>query len=329
MKILWTHNWPDERKSMGPFMWTLLSGLRERGVNIDLHYIDTSENPYNIFKQYNNLKHVVKNYDLVHAQYGSLVGFITSKLNIPSVLSIRGSDWHRYTGKNHGEFIHSFLSHLLTAASINNYSEVIVMSKRMLNELEWTYKPKFSIIPDPIDLEKFYPRERSCCRQSFFNDDTKDYWVLFNTLSKNNPVKRLELAEKIVEKVRRTIPNVYMKVASGVDYNDMPFFINSCDLALCTSTHEGWPNSIKEALACGLPFVSTDVSDLKDIAIENDYCLVSNDVEILANGIINILNNIDNINRNKLFSSVKNMGIESAVDQILLVYQRAINNVID
>jgi glycosyltransferase involved in cell wall biosynthesis len=54
----------------------------------------------------------------------------------------------------------------------------------------------------------------------------------------------------------------------------MPKFIACCNLALCTSTHEGWPNSLKEALACNIPFVSTDVSDMAGIASRREVCKV-------------------------------------------------------
>ncbi|MEA5409980.1 glycosyltransferase [Haloarculaceae archaeon H-GB2-1] len=39
----------------------------------------------------------------------------------------------------------------------------------------------------------------------------------------------------------------------------MPVWMNAADVLLLTSKREGFPNTVKEALACNLPVVSTDV----------------------------------------------------------------------
>ena len=46
---------------------------------------------------------------------------------------------------------------------------------------------------------------------------------------------------------------------------------------LLTSTHEGSPQCIKEALVCDLPVISTDVGDVKFLLKGLPNCFVSND----------------------------------------------------
>ena len=46
---------------------------------------------------------------------------------------------------------------------------------------------------------------------------------------------------------------------------DLRLIINTYDMALLTSIHEGSPQFIKEAMACNRPVVSTDVGDVKNI----------------------------------------------------------------
>ena len=55
----------------------------------------------------------------------------------------------------------------------------------------------------------------------------------------------------------------------------MPLWINAADVVLVTSTHEGWPNIVKEGLACNVPFVSTNVSDLHRIATVEPSCQIA------------------------------------------------------
>ena len=54
-----------------------------------------------------------------------------------------------------------------------------------------------------------------------------------------------------------------MKVVFGISPNDIPYYLNACDLLLLTSLWEGSPNIIKEAMACNVPVVSTPVGDVE------------------------------------------------------------------
>jgi glycosyltransferase involved in cell wall biosynthesis len=42
----------------------------------------------------------------------------------------------------------------------------------------------------------------------------------------------------------------------------MPYWLNAADVLLVTSSREGSPVTVREALACGLPVVSVDVGDV-------------------------------------------------------------------
>ena len=74
-------------------------------------------------------------------------------------------------------------------------------------------------------------------------------------------------------------------------HNDVVELLNSSSCLLLTSRWEGSPNIVKEAMACNLPIVSTNVGDVKWLLDEVEGCFVvdHNENEI-GNAILNALN---------------------------------------
>jgi glycosyltransferase involved in cell wall biosynthesis len=178
---------------------------------------------------------------------------------------------------------------------------------------------KVTTIPDPINTSLFRPHNRSRARIELFDSTANDPWVLFTTLSKSNPVKRIDLAMNAVHIARQRVPGLEIRVATGIPHASMPMFVSACDVALCTSTHEGWPNSIKEAIACGIPFVSTDVSDLREIASRHPSCHVSMATpEALADHMVQALKAPRD---DSLRLEAEEMGIDMTCKRLLLAYK--------
>jgi glycosyltransferase involved in cell wall biosynthesis len=134
------------------------------------------------------------------------------------------------------------------------------------------------VIPSGIDLGEFRPMDRMAAREKLGISGDGSPWILFSSLNSGNPVKRTALAKAAVEIVRKERPEAKLKIATGVSHSDMPCLINACNVLLVTSVYEGWPNIVKEALACNVPFVSTDVSDLRSIAEIEQSCHISDPI---------------------------------------------------
>jgi glycosyltransferase involved in cell wall biosynthesis len=320
MKVLWVHNFNPRHPGSGSFMYTFARGLSCFGLQVELLYIGGLRDPSELFRARSLVQKKSRKYDIVHSQFGSACSLVSSVAECRRVLSLRGSDWHRYRGANFREALHSSVATLFTRHSVPYHDLVISVSDRIAREVVRSFPTKqVEVIPDPIDLKSFRIHSRESVRRRVFRTEDKSPWVLFTTLDVNNPVKRAHLAVEAVRIASAKVPGLQLKVASGISHDKMPLFVASCNLVLCTSTHEGWPNSVKEALACGLPFVATDVSDLSGVASRHSSCIISPpDAEYLAEMIVKSLNTPPD---QTLRDEVKEMSLDSSCRRLANLYR--------
>jgi glycosyltransferase involved in cell wall biosynthesis len=294
MKVLWVHNFNPNKLSSGVFIYAIIPELEKLGVSIDLFYAGNLRSPFNIVKSILYLKKKSKGYDIVHAQYGSVCAFVTSFIVKPKIVTIRGNDWAVHNETLSFLFFHTRIARLLTLISLNKFDNAIPVSNRLKNDLQKYFRKQIEFsMPSPIDLSVWKPHKKKYVNFS-------KYKVLFVGLNPNDPIKRFELANEVIDIVNSRIGQVELSVASDIPYSKMPQFVSQHHAILCLSETEGWPNSVKEALACNVPFVSTDVSDLNEIALIEHSCKVcSLDPIEIAESLIDTLQNYPFLNLRK------------------------------
>ena len=106
----------------------------------------------------------------------------------------------------------------------------------------------------------------------FLNMDLNKKYVLFSSRF-DRKEKNADLALSAINLLQDI--NIELIELKDIPDENINILFNACDLGLLTSIMEGSPQFIKEAMACNLPIVSTNVGDVKDVFNDTEGCFIS------------------------------------------------------
>jgi len=242
-------------------------------------------------------------YDLVHANFGLTIPAALAQKKAPVVTSLVGSDLMGRFG-------------FVTKSFSRFCDEVIVVSPEMADMLS----TDATVIPYGIDFDLFHPMERTTARRAVGWDED-GYYVLF-PYSPDRSVKNYPKAERVVDVASSQLDNdIELKVITGNDYAEMPYYMNAADALLLTSHREGSPVTVKEALACNTPVVGTPVGDVPQRLSNVELSGTGDSVDELAALLYRALTR-DGCKNGR--EEVRNLRLERMGEQILGVYERAV-----
>lgn len=132
---------------------------------------------------------------------------------------------------------------------------------------------RIRVFPNGVDMSLFFPRDRSAMRQKHGFPKEKPILAFVGTFDHlKGGARLLEAASSFPEvrilllgqgAVRLDSPQVLFK---GTIPNELiPEFLSASDLFTLPTTEEGSCNAILEAMACGLPMVTSDGAYMDDI----------------------------------------------------------------
>lgn len=220
-------------------------------------------------------------YDVVHGHYGLWCLVARMQWRTPAVASFLGSDLLSATntlqqeGRKHARVAR--LSQWLA----RSMDAVIVKSDEMRQLVP---SVNAFVIPNGVNFELFRPIPRAEARAAL-GWNPEGLYVLFGN-DPQRPVKDYPLAQAAVERVRARGVPLELMVASGLPHDKIPWHMNASNVLLLTSVFEGSPNVVKEAMACNLPVVATNVGDVAQVIGRTEGCSVCpRDADALADAL--------------------------------------------
>lgn len=205
---------------------------------------------------------------------------------------------------------HLFLNdegHKLTEFICNNVKGYIVSSKKLMDIYSQNpnIKSPSAVIPDGVDLNLFKMYNTSKYKDFYEKKEAVIGWAGNSKFVDENDDDLKGVQKVIKPAIDELLAEGYNIKLDIVDRNikmiphkDMPNYYNNIDIYVCASRTEGTPNTILEAMACGVPVISTDVGIVPEVfgTLQKTY-IIERTKEDLKNKIINLLTNRDELEK--------------------------------
>lgn len=233
-------------------------------------------------------------FDMVHSHFTWSSGYVGAKIKekygIPFIVTAHGFDIYKLPFKD--EEWKSKIRYVLNSAD-----SIITVSK---SNMECMKKLNISTsvhtLPNGFKEDLFYPMDQNKCRELLNLPSNKKIILTVGNLEEVKGQKYLIEAVKTIAKYRKdficliigagklekelnrqtrsaSLQN-YIKLIGSKPHNEIPLWINACDVFVLPSLKEGNPTVLVECLGCGKPFIGTKVGGIPEIITTDDYGLL-------------------------------------------------------
>ena len=291
-----------------PFFEQQVSVLEKRGVDCTVLGLpgeyrgESGRTPLDYARFYPTVLSELRSaeYDLVHANYGLTAPFALAQPVRPVVVTLWGTDL-----MSEQEWLRT-----VSRYGARHADATIAPSPIMSQRLELDHE----LIPFGVDTELFRPIPKAQAREHVGWDSERQI-VLF-PYDTSRSVKDFPRARRLVD---RLDADVELRTIDGLDYEEMPYYMNASDVLLVTSKRESGPMVVKEAAACNLPVVSTDVGFVAETIEGLPNCFVSDSDRELELGLTAVLNDG---RRSTGRERIDGLSVESMGDRLVALYER-------
>jgi teichuronic acid biosynthesis glycosyltransferase TuaC len=284
-------------------------------------------------------------FDLFHAHFTWPWGYIGVKLKekfeVPLIITGHGYDVYDLPFRNRRYFE-------MVRETLSSADRIITVSHgnfKFIKKLG--IKTKTEVIPNGFDSKLFYPIDSRNCREVLGLPVNKKIILNVGHLEKVKGHEYLiEAMKKIVKKggnvlciivgdgslrgklekqIKKLKLGDYVKLVGAKPHDEIPYWMNACDVFVLPSLSEGNPIVMFEVLACGKPFVGTKVGGIPEIITSEDYgllCEPANPEDLAENILVALEKEWDS---EKIRKYAERFSWENIAKKIVEIYEEVIN----
>ena len=184
------------------------------------------------------------------------------------------------------------------------------------------------VLPNAVDTSSFKQLSKKEIRKEL-GIDSKDIVACYvGAFIPRKGVQRVIQAAKSVDRLKLILIGEGAEIESDkqiifkgtVSHDKIPVYLNASDMFVLPTLAEGCCNAIVEALACGLPIVSSDLPFNEDILNAGNSILIDpNDIEQISNAMKTLAEN-DSLRESmgrEALRSANSLSIEQRVDKVV------------
>jgi teichuronic acid biosynthesis glycosyltransferase TuaC len=230
--------------------------------------------------------------DLIDAHFAYPDGYAASLLakwlKVPFTITLRGTESRHIQDSR---FAQKLLIAIERAAQVFSVSE----SLRQLVITHGAKPAKIEVVGNGIDILRFTPRDKITCRAALGIPSNARVLISVGGLV---PRKGFHRVIELLPQLKQAFPELVflivgagsaegnnrpaleqqvkqLKIENSVKFlgslppDELPSALSAADVFVLATSNEGWANVFLEAMACGLPVVTTDVGGNKEV-VNND-----------------------------------------------------------
>ena len=247
------------RPRLGRFVADQVEALKGLGAEVEVFTFDLGARSYLPAARDLASKLEEADYDVVHAHYG-LCGWVAAKAGAtPLAVTFHGTDIrHPAVGR--------------ISRRVAKRAQLAAGVSRSCFRREGGHRglpagPNAAVLPCGVDTDRFRPSDRTAAR-SALGLEPEGRYLLFPA-DPSRAVKRVDRARAVAAEA-----DAHLLTAGEIPPEEMPTLINAASAVLVTSESEGFGLGALEAIACGVPALSTPVGIAPSLLSDLDGCLV-------------------------------------------------------
>jgi glycosyltransferase involved in cell wall biosynthesis len=264
-----TAAYPSPGSHLGAFLESEVEGLREAGIDVDVLHL-RGRMKYIVGARKVLRASLSNRYDIMHGHYSFCGAVARAQFRLPTVITFWGSDVLQNPAlpdtrpKRFSRRISPWLARRADAC--------IAPSPEMVKALPGS---RITLVPQGVNFKAFRPIPQEQARRELgLNLDPNHRYILF-CANPALPVKGYPVAESAVKLMQQHGAPVELVVVSGKPHDTVIQYMNACDVLALPSFWEGGPYVVKEAMACNLPIVATNVGDVASVISNTQGCYLA------------------------------------------------------